>query len=60
VFESRNGQTFVSSPALLPNGYLGVKQEEPEAEDSPSSDAEFKNAWSFISTRFYAFVAGRR
>jgi len=49
-------------PGLLSNGYQGffpwrVKQLGHEADHSPPSRAEVKNAWSYTSTRPYAFMA---
>jgi hypothetical protein len=35
---------------------LEVKQPEREADHSPPSSAEVKNAWSYISTPKYAFM----
>jgi hypothetical protein len=37
--------------------YLGVKRPGRESDHSPPSSAEVKNAWSYISTPQYAFVA---
>jgi hypothetical protein len=39
---------------------LGVKRPGCEAEHSPPSSAEVKNAWSYTSTPQYAFMAYRR
>jgi hypothetical protein len=36
---------------------LGVKRPGREADDSPPSNAEVKNAWSYTSTPHYAFLA---
>jgi hypothetical protein len=46
-------------PSLLTNGYqgalsLGVKRPKREADHSPKSSAEAKNAWSYTSTPQYA------
>jgi hypothetical protein len=38
------------TPSLLTNGYLGVKQLVCEADHSPLSSTEVKNAWSCTST----------
>jgi hypothetical protein len=70
-FESRQGLgiflfTTASRPALgttqppiqwVPGAlFLGVKRPRHEADHSPPSSAENKNAWSYISTPQYAFV----
>jgi hypothetical protein len=39
------------------NLFLGVKQPEREADNSPPSSAEAKNTWSYTSTPLYAFTA---
>jgi hypothetical protein len=48
-------------PASYPMGtrdlYLGVKRPGREADHSPSSIAEVKNAWSYTSAPSYAFMA---
>jgi hypothetical protein len=36
---------------------LGVKRPECEADHSPATSAEVKNAWSYTSTPKYAFMA---
>jgi hypothetical protein len=36
---------------------MGVKRPEHEADHSPSSSAEVKNAWSYTSTPRYVFIA---
>jgi hypothetical protein len=57
----------VSRPALGPTQSsiqwvpgelsLGVKRPEREADHSPPSNAEVKNAWSYTSTPHYVFMA---
>jgi len=37
--------------------FLGVKRPGHEADHSPPSSAEVKNAWSYTSTPQYVFVA---
>jgi hypothetical protein len=48
-------------PASYPMGtrgsFLGVKRPRREADHSPPSSAEVKNAWSYTSTPQYAFMA---
>jgi hypothetical protein len=36
---------------------LGIKRPEREADHSPPSIAEVKNAWSYSSTSLYVFIA---
>jgi len=48
-------------PSLQPNGYrralsLEVKRPDQEADHSPPSSAEVKNAWSYKSTPQYVFL----
>jgi hypothetical protein len=71
VFESRQGMGIVlftaSRPALgltqppvqwVPGALLlGTKWPRREADHSPPSSAEVKNAWSYTSTPQYAFMA---
>jgi len=49
-------------PSLLSNGYQGffpwgVRMPEREADHSPKSSVEVENAWSYISTPQYVFMA---
>jgi hypothetical protein len=44
-------------PNLLSNGYQKVKRPGREADHSPPSSAEVKNARNYISTPQYAFMA---
>jgi hypothetical protein len=50
-------------PSFLSNGYrllsLKVKQPDREVDSSPPSNDEVKNAWSYISTLRYVFMAWR-
>jgi hypothetical protein len=72
VFESRQGLgiflfTIVSRPALRPTQdpvqrvpgtlSLGIKWPGREADHSPPSSAEVKNAWRYTSIPQYAFMA---
>jgi hypothetical protein len=71
-FDSQQGQeiflfTAESRPALWPNQLLmqwvtgaislGVKRPGREADYSPPSSVEAKNAWSYTSTTQYVFMA---
>jgi hypothetical protein len=71
-FDSRQGQGFLfSSPPrptrlwvpsrILSSGYpgfsLGVERPGRDADNSPSSNAEARNAWSYISTPPYGCMA---
>jgi hypothetical protein len=52
-------------PNLPPNGLsgalsLGVKRPGREADNSPLSRAEIKNAWNYTSTSQYAFMPGAK
>jgi hypothetical protein len=44
-------------PSLLSTGYLGLKRPGREADHSPPSSAEVKNAWGYTSTPQYVFMA---
>jgi hypothetical protein len=57
-----NPDRLWGSPCLLPNGYgglfpLGVKRPGSEADHSPPSSTEVKNAWSYTSTPQHVFIA---